>query len=63
MDIPLITGLIEQVGFPIFVSIYLLYMKQQQDKAQQKLIEELKCVQDSLLETKLQIGKEVTKQS
>ena len=55
------TSLINEVGFPIFVSVYLLYMKHKQDQAQQKLISELKCVQDSLLETKLQIGEKVGK--
>jgi hypothetical protein len=56
-----IVSLINEVGFPIFVSGYLLYMKHKQDTAQQKLISELRCVQDSLLETKLQIGEKVVK--
>ena len=53
--------LISDVGFPIFVSVYLLYMKHKQDQSTLKLIGQLKCVQDSLLETKLQIGEKVTK--
>jgi hypothetical protein len=53
--------LISDVGFPIFVSIYLLYMKHKQDQATLNLVAQLKCVQDSLLETKLQIGEKVTK--
>jgi hypothetical protein len=53
--------IISDVGFPIFVSIYLLYMKHKQDQATIKLIDELKCIQGSLLETKLQIGEKVTK--
>lgn len=53
--------LITDVGFPIFVSIYLLYMKHKNDQDTRKLIDELKCVQSSLLETKLQIGEKVTK--
>jgi hypothetical protein len=64
METDLITSfmpLISDVGFPIFVSIYLLYMKHKQDQSTIKLIGELKCVQDSLLETKLQIGEKVTK--
>jgi hypothetical protein len=64
MDVGMITwikNLISEVGFPIFVSGYLLYMKHKQDQAQQKLISELRCVQDSLLETKLQIGEKVVK--
>ncbi len=56
-----IKNLISEVGFPIFVSGYLLYMKHKQDQAQIKLINELKCVQDSLLEPKLQIGEKVVK--
>lgn len=51
--------IINEVGFPIFVSVYLLYMKNKQDQAQAKLIEELKCVQNQLLETKLQLGEKV----
>ena len=53
--------LIKDVGFPIFVSVYLLYMKHKQDQATMKLIDEIKCIQGSLLETKLQIGEKVTK--
>ena len=52
---------ISEIGFPIFVSLYLLYMKHKQDTAQAKLIEELKCVQSQLLETKLQLGDKVMK--
>jgi hypothetical protein len=52
---------IGDVGFPIFVSGYLLYMKHKQDEGTFKLIEELKCVQAQLLETKLQIGDKVGK--
>lgn len=55
----LVKVMIGEVGFPIFVSLYLLYMKHKQDEAQRKLIDELKCVQDSLLETKLQIGEKL----
>ena len=53
--------LINEVGFPIFVSGYLLFMKHKQDQATTKLVEELKCVQSQLLETKLQIGDKVVK--
>jgi hypothetical protein len=53
--------LINEVGFPIFVSGYLLFMKHKQDQAQLKLISEINCVKDSLLETKLQIGEKVVK--
>ena len=52
---------ISEVGFPIFVSAYLLFMKHKQDQSTEKLIEELKCVQSQLLETKLQIGDKVVK--
>lgn len=52
---------ISEIGFPIFVSLYLLYMKHKQDTAQAKVIDELKCVQSQLLETKLQIGEKVVK--
>lgn len=58
---PSLMTLINEVGFPIFVSGYLLFMKHKQDAAQAKLIEELKCVQSQLLETKLQIGDKVVK--
>lgn len=57
----LIMPLINQVGFPIFVAVYLLRLKAKQDHYQQKLIDEIKCIQGSLLETKLQIGEKVTK--
>lgn len=56
-----IKSLISEVGFPIFVSGYLLFMKHKQDQAQLKLISEINCVKDSLLETKLQIGEKVVK--
>ena len=59
--ITFIKSFISEIGFPIFVILYLLYMKHKQDTAQAKLIEELKCVQSSLLETKLQIGDKVVK--
>ena len=51
-----IQSFISTLGFPIFMSLYFMYAQQQAEKRQQKLLEELECVQSQLTETKLQVG-------
>lgn len=51
-----IQSFISNLGFPIFMALYFMYAQQQAEKRQQKLLEELECVQSQLQETKLQVG-------
>jgi hypothetical protein len=51
-----IQSFISNLGFPIFMALYFMYAQQQAEKRQQKLLEELECVQSQLTETKLQVG-------
>lgn len=54
--------IINQVGFPIFVTAYLLFMKNKNDQQTLKILEEIKCLQEQILETKLQVGQAMKKQ-
>jgi len=56
MTLAEIQSFISNLGFPIFMALYFMYAQQQAEKRQQRLLEELECVQSQLQETKLQVG-------
>jgi hypothetical protein len=49
-----IQNFISNLGFPIFMSLYFMYSQQKAMRRHDKIIDEIKCIQGSLLETKLQ---------
>lgn len=51
--------IINQIGFPIFVTAYLLFMKQKADQRTTEVLEEIKCIQQQLLESKLQVAQAI----
>ena len=51
-----VQNFISNLGFPIFMCLYFMYFQRRSEGRHDKVINEIKCLESSLLETKLQVG-------
>lgn len=51
-----IQNFISNLGFPIFMCLYFMYSQRRSEGRHDKVINEIKCLESALLETKLQVG-------
>jgi len=54
-----IQNFISNLGFPIFMCLYFMYSQRKSENRHDRVINEIKCLESSLLETKLQVGQAV----
>lgn len=55
-----IENFITNLGFPIFVALYFLFTQRKFESETNKVLEEIRCIQSQLLETKLQVGQAIS---
>ena len=51
-----VQNFISNLGFPIFMCLYFMYSQRKSEARHDKVINEIKCLETSLVETKLQVG-------
>jgi len=51
-----IQNFISNLGFPVFMCLYFMYSQRRAENRHDKVIDKINCVEQSLLETKLQVG-------
>jgi preprotein translocase subunit YajC len=51
-----IQNFISNLGFPIFMALYFMYAQQKAEQRHQSQMDKISCIEDQLLETKLQVG-------
>ena len=51
-----VQNFISNLGFPIFMCLYFMYSQRRAENRHDKVINQIKCVESQLLETKLQVG-------
>jgi len=51
-----IQNFISNLGFPIFMCLYFMYSQRRAENRHDKVMDQIKCVESQLLETKLQVG-------
>jgi len=54
-----VQNFISNLGFPIFMCLYFMYSQRRSEARHDKVINEIKCLESSLLETKLQVGQAI----
>lgn len=54
-----IQNFISNLGFPVFMCLYFMYSKKVDETRHQKTMDKFNCLEEQLLETKLQIGQAV----
>ena len=54
-----IQNFISNLGFPIFMCLYFMYSQRRSEGRHDKVINEIKCLEGSILETKLQVGQAI----
>ena len=52
-----VQNFISNLGFPIFMCLYFMYSQRRAEGRHDRVIDQFKCIESQILETKLQMGK------
>jgi hypothetical protein len=55
-----IQNFISNLGFPIFMCLWFMFSQKRAENRHYKILDELKCLESQVLESKLQVGQVLT---
>lgn len=61
LTLEVIQNFISNLGFPIFMCLYFMYSQRKAEGRHDNTINEIKCLQGQILESKLQVGQVLQK--
>jgi hypothetical protein len=56
LTLDVIQNFISNLGFPIFMCLYFMYSQRKAENRHDKVLDEIKCLETQIVESKLQVG-------
>jgi hypothetical protein len=56
-----IQNFISNLGFPVFMCLWFMFNQKKADQRHDKVVNEIKCLESQMLESKLQVGQVLNK--